>query len=464
MFRFIQSTAIIVVAMAAVAWGDARAVKPQDQVEFRQKTVEAQMQELQERMYRLGEMTREAEPDDSARLLMAVRKAREGLIIEQMKEVLDVIARNDLGRASDDQTQVIAKLEELKKLLTTTDLDLELQLQRLRDLNKAIAQLDNAIKDEKRQRDQNGILAKAAANAPTTSPTHPAPLAGAKQEQQQTRHTTETVAQAVKDLGPAPAKAGDVLGSACQSMSLAEGNLGGGKPADASSQQSQAVDQMQKARDQLDAERQKIIEELEREVRKQVVLNLMEMLDRQKAVREATQAMGGEPSGSTVGRAKQLATSETSIITIGDQTLALIDETQFSVALPPALREVDAECAVIVGDLQNNQVGQPLVTREKQVEQDLSDLIDTFKQLASAKMGKGQCRGCKGDKNKLLAELRVLRMLQVRVNAQTEQADQERDGQAGLSDELKAKIAAARDAQGQVRDATDEIHRQLTGG
>jgi hypothetical protein len=89
-------------------------------------------------------------------------------------------------------------------------------------------------------------------------------------------------------------------------------------------------------------------------------------------------------------------------------------------------------------------------------------LIDTFKQLASAKMGNGQCN-CKGDKNKLLAELRVLRMLQVRVNSQTQQADQERSAQSDLSPELRDKIATAKDGQEQVRKATDEIHKQLTG-
>ena len=157
---------ILLALIPAVALADTATVKPQDQVAFKQKTVQAQMQELQERMYRLGEMTREAEPDDSARLLMAVRKAREGLIIEQMKETLEVLAREDLGRATEDQVQVLAKLEELKKLLTTTDLDLELQLQRLRDLTKAIAQLDGAIKDEHRQADHTGELAK----APTTQP------------------------------------------------------------------------------------------------------------------------------------------------------------------------------------------------------------------------------------------------------------------------------------------------------
>src|SRR5690242_13202767 len=54
-----------------------------ERIQFLQKNAAAQLQELQERMYRLAEMTRDAEPDDAAKLLMAVRKAREQLIIEQ---------------------------------------------------------------------------------------------------------------------------------------------------------------------------------------------------------------------------------------------------------------------------------------------------------------------------------------------------------------------------------------------
>ena len=52
----------------------------------------------------------------------------------------------------------------------------------------------------------------------------------------------------------------------------------------------------------------------------------------------------------------------------------------------------------------------------------MQDLLDTFKQLAASKMGNGSCN-CKGDKNKLLAELKVLRMLQIRVNEETTDAD-----------------------------------------
>src|SRR4051794_29377260 len=40
-----------------------------ERIQFLQKNAAAQLQELQERMYRLAEMTRDAEPDDAAKLL-----------------------------------------------------------------------------------------------------------------------------------------------------------------------------------------------------------------------------------------------------------------------------------------------------------------------------------------------------------------------------------------------------------
>ena len=67
------SMLVLALPCAARAGGDdSRPVTPADQIEFQQKTAQAQMQELQERMYRLAEMSRQAEPDDAARLLMAL--------------------------------------------------------------------------------------------------------------------------------------------------------------------------------------------------------------------------------------------------------------------------------------------------------------------------------------------------------------------------------------------------------
>ncbi len=429
-------------------------------MQFQQKTVEAQMQELQERMYRLAALTREAEPDDAARLVMAVRKAREDLIIEQMRDVLEQLARADLPKASKEQEQVLVKLEELKKLLTSTDLDLQMQLERLRALTAAIAKLDAAAKEEQRQHDQSAALAKAVAD--------PKKLAAPQQEQKQNRQTTEGIAETVKNLGAGPAKAGATLGGACQSMSLAEGQLGASHPGDAAPLQSDAVAAMQKAREQLEAERQKALDELQSQVRKQVVENLTEMLERQRSVRGATEAVAGRlPSGDpqTVQRVRQLAPAENAIVRICDQTSDLIAETDFSVALPPALKAVRACCSAVSDRLQTGVADTALVDNEKQIEQDLQDLLDTFKQLASEPGPPSQCRGCKGNKNKLLAELKVLRMMQARVNDRTARADAGRAAHPSNQPpaELNATVAAIRDSQKEIETATQKIEAELKG-
>src|SRR5687768_2584091 len=102
-------------------------VSEAEKLQFLQKNAQAQLQELQERMYRLAELTREAEPDDAAKLLMAVRKAREQLIIEQMKEAYDLLGQSDLADAVEEQKRIIVKLEELKKLLLAANADLQMQ-------------------------------------------------------------------------------------------------------------------------------------------------------------------------------------------------------------------------------------------------------------------------------------------------------------------------------------------------
>lgn len=450
----------------ALASEPAGGVSVKDQIQFQQRTVEAQMQELQDRMYRLAEMTRESEPDDAARLVMAVQKAREDLIIEQMRDVLAKLAEANLSRASDEQEQVIRKLEELEKLLTSTDLDLQMQLQRLRKLNEAIAKLDAAIKEESRQHDRTGELAKQ-----TSPPPAPRAMAAPVQEQRQNRSATESIAENVKNLGAGPAKAGTTLGAACQSMSLAEGQLGSAHAGSACDSQGQALDAMRKARQQLDEARQKILDELQSQVRKQVVENLTEMLDRQKSVRGLSEALSHQPSGvpETQQRARKLGPAESAIVRICDQTIELIDQTDFSVALPPALRQIHASCVAVADRLLSGISDGAVVSSEKQIEQDLQDLLDTFKQLASEPGPPSKCRGCKGNKNKLLAELKVIRLMQSRVNDRTARADA--DGLAHNIDpaspdqaQFRSTVNAIRDSQQEIRAAAERIHQELSGG
>lgn len=438
-------------------------VSEAERLKFQQNAAAAQMQELEERMWRLAEVTRDAEPDDAAKLLLAVARAREQLIIEQMKEIQDLIATADLTKAAEQQKEIIVKLEELKQLLLSTDLDLQLKLELLRKLQAAMEKLDAAMKEEQRQHDQAGQLAEQ--QKKETVPNDA--LNNAKQEQEKNRQATDQVAQMAKQLGAAGLKASASLGGAGQSMSQAEGKLGEGKPGDAQSQQAEALKKMQEARDELDRERKKLLEEIERQVRGQVIANLTHMLERQRSVREATERLGPKLAAEQGGREatlrlKQLAKPEESIANVARQTVRLIEETQFSVALPPAIGAVERQVLYVVADLQAGRGDEKVVAAQKQIEKDLEDLIATMKEAASMGSTPSQCEACKGNKNKLLAELKVLRMLQLRVNGETRDADGRRAAaEAELPPELKDRIGTVRDNQAQVRDTTDKIHKSV---
>src|SRR5262245_49749366 len=92
-----MSTGLILAPIARAA--DGAAVTPSEQLQFQQKYIQAQMDELQKRMYSLAALTRDSEPDDAAKLLTAVRRAQEQLIIEQMKQAIELLSSSDFNRA-----------------------------------------------------------------------------------------------------------------------------------------------------------------------------------------------------------------------------------------------------------------------------------------------------------------------------------------------------------------------------
>ena len=81
----------------------------------------------------------------------------------------------------------------------------------------------------------------------------------------------------------------------------------------------------------------------------------------------------------------------------------------------------------------------------------------------------GNCKGgsCKGDNNKLLAELKTVRLMQLRVNEDTRAADAARvPAQASgdpskLDPSLRDSIVSVRDQQADVREAMQGIRDQL---
>ena len=433
----------------------------QELIEFLQKNVQAQMQELQERMFRLAEAVKATEPGDSAKLIMALKRSREELIIEEMKTVLDQLNAKSLGQATVTTQEVIIKLEKLKELLLSTDMDLQLALERIKKLQGAIAKLDGAIKEEKREANNSGKMQAGAA----TQPVKPKETQEAKKDQEGNRKTTEAVQNTVKELGDPVTNASPALNDATGAMSKAEGQLGSGKAGDAQAKQNEATAALQQAREQLEAERQKMLAEVESMVKKQVLENLAMMLEKQKAIREANEALLPrlkQGNREAVLRLKTLAASETHIANMAETTAQLIEDTEFSFALPQNLRNIGRRAIYVTSDLNAGKGDEPVIVAEKKIERDLTDLIDTFKQQTNATPGQSRCKGCKNDKNKLLAELKAIRMLQIRVNEETQELEEHRANVKLLPKELQDQIGETRDHQASTRDILDRLDATLS--
>lgn len=550
---------------------------------FRQKEVAAQMNELEERMFRLSEALKALEPENSSRLMLGLKFSREQLILHQMKEAQSLLAKLALDDAVKQEQELLTKLDRLQALLLSTDLDFALQLERLRQMREIMARIQKAIREEERERDDSGGLAKkqkeldalrkkklALEQLIAQEKSHiegTTPLANAAQlsaddekaaaklgdEQKSTENDTAKLAQetdkpgeksenlaaaqtamaaAAESLGGA--KAGDALPNeksaldslekeaaatdariqkaeqavaqanfdriksdqmgnrsategigeltrklgdsgantlasltkAGGSMSKAEGSLSQGSGESAESDQEQAVQDLKDAYDQLREEQEKLLEQVRAEVKKRVLEGLTTMLERQIAIRESTVTLAPkvrDGSRNAIKALGSLGTAEGDIAQIADDLITLTEETEFGIALPAALQVVRDQMVDVQGALTGGDASDKVVNAEKQIESDLQDLLDAMKRMPTkgkppkGKPQKGQ-RDRERELNRLLAELKMIRLMQLRVNRETLTVDRTRqDALEAATAKIEREIEGVADRQVHVRDATEKL-------
>ena len=126
-------------------------VSDRDTIGFSQQNAASQMNELEDRMFRLSEALRGLEPENASRLRLALKFSREEQILEQMRENFKLLKDAQLSKAETETKELIAKLEHLRNLLLAEDLDFQLKLARLRQMRETLAQLDRIVKEERRE-------------------------------------------------------------------------------------------------------------------------------------------------------------------------------------------------------------------------------------------------------------------------------------------------------------------------
>src|SRR5262249_20649515 len=128
----------------------APAVSDRDAIGFTQQNVAAQMNELEERMFRLAEALRSLEPENASRLKLALKFSREESILRQMKQTQDLLRQAQLSQAETEVRELLAKLEHLRKVLLAEDLDFQMKLARLRQMRETLSKLERIINGGRR--------------------------------------------------------------------------------------------------------------------------------------------------------------------------------------------------------------------------------------------------------------------------------------------------------------------------
>lgn len=285
-----------------------------------------------------------------------------------------------------------------------------------------------------------------------------------RKDQVGNRKTTEGISETAVQLGDAGAVARTELIRAAGSMSTAETRFGDRNASGAGAAQGEALASLKYARDQLAAEAEKLLNRLRAEIKKRTVEGIAQMLEGQVAIRQSTERLGPrakEGTRTVLTSIVALASAEGKLIVIGEGLTALVEETEFGIALPAALRSVTDGMSDVKERLAAADASEEVVVLEQRIEEDLQALLDAMKQLPSQSDGGRGQRGGQSDRqrqlNRLIAELKMVRMLQVRVSRDTKEVDGKRP--ADTKDLPAALMKRIESLQGRQEDVHDVVER-----
>lgn len=429
------------------------------------------MRELEDRMATLSRLLKDTQPEDAERLELSFRRSRDSLVTERMAQIGRLIASLELTEATTNVEEVIRELEAIKQMLLTQDLDLLRKLEQLRQINAAIEAIEEIEQREAENQEQtDGLANEATPNAQAMQG-----LAGAESRNEE---ATEALEGQVGEIDPNNEQLGaaqEALESAAGSMSEAAGELGqpGGSPSGASQSQGEARESLREARENLEAARDALQEEVERAVREVVVENLQAMLDQQVAIRELLESISDKADAGdarAIVAVRGLAAEEEKIVILAEETIELAEQTEFSVALPPALSAVRDRMLYLVDDYTAGLGGPSVVEATVQVEDDLRSLIEAMEQSNANQPPPQDQPPQSGEQqqqremNQILAELRMLKLLQVANNDNTVRLEESRVRGNLPDSEVRRRELGLRDRQEQIRDTTRELGRRASGG
>ena len=203
-------------------------------------------------------------------------------------------------------------------------------------------------------------------------------------DQLKNRRATDALSAGSSRLGDSGVALQKDLIHASGSMESAEKGLARAAADPAATDQSAALDALTRARDDLARAAERLLVELRTELQARIVAELTEMHEAQAAIRETTSAQAprlAQKSRTAMIAVTGLARKEAELAGRTEHLLALVEETEFGIALPTTLRVLAREMHVVEAWLKDGDAGPRTVAMEQRIEDDLLGLIQAIRRL-----------------------------------------------------------------------------------
>jgi len=459
-------------------------VSSEQQLATQQRTIADRYEHLEQVLLRMAELTASTDPRRSALLRRAVAESKDRRVSAQFGEMVGLLSTGRLSRALEGQKDLDRDLRALLELLVSENRQRATASEkaRIREYIRQVGQILRSQKsvqgrtaggeDAKRLAgEQKGLAQKTGDLAKDVRAHDPSAAgdssgrAGEKPDEKSSQQKTEgqgrggqenpsgPQAQGSSEGQPSPQQASPVqknLGAARQRMRDAQKQLEAARREQAVDDQEEAIRQLEQAK----AELEQVLRQLrEEEIERTLTLleaRFKQMLDGQRFVYLHTKRLDRVPASQRSHEheieAGRLSQKESLLVLEADRALLLLREDGSSTAFPEAVSQIRDDMQQVVLRLAGANVGPITRDIEEAILRSLEEMITALERAISQQQARrSQQQPPQGQPQDpplvdQLAELRMIRALQVRVNQRTARysklIDGEQTGDADLLDAL----------------------------
>ncbi|MCC7420329.1 MAG: hypothetical protein IT428_08620 [Planctomycetaceae bacterium] len=420
---------------------------------------------------KVGEMAKDmggSNPDVAESLKEIQEDLRRNATAEKMRQVSDEIEKNNVGRATTGQQELIEELDQLQSSLRERpNADLEEMVKRMK---RSEAELES-LKD--RQEELQKRTREAAQNPDAQE--REAQLEQLRKEQQKLRDDT---ADALRRLRKQPSKnAADAARRAGQRMDQAADALDQNDGEAADDPMQEALDDLEQARQETAQERREAEMKLAQELLEQIADEIRSMVARQQGVIDELKRLSEEfarRGNWTRGQLKSLLGVSEVQKGLLDETNRLAEKIKAAEVFALALRGASRSMQTVVTRTAERKADEPTVAAAEAALKRFVALVESLKNDPTDPMGAEQQGGASGEQPDQkqdqgppqdgipqMAQLKMLKSLQEDLLARTAALDALRGKEGMFTVDQQKELDALALEQGELADLTRNMIRKL---